>query len=128
MKIIATIALGLILGFAVPAEAEPVAGSSGLVSVALNLDLTLSPIGDFIEVPFTLTDAQGAALTGASVTVSGGMAMHGHGLPTSPVVEELGDGRYLIKGLKFSMNGEWQLRLSVSAGSVSDTVDYEFAL
>lgn len=129
MKFFAAIALvGLTLGLAVPAEAEPVAGTAGLVSANLGVDLTQFPVGDFVEAPFTLTDAQGAALVGATVTVTGGMAMHGHGLPTSPVVEEIGEGRYVIKGLKFSMDGEWQLRLSVTAGSVTDTVDYEFTL
>lgn len=128
MKRVAALVLGLTFGFVVPADAEPVSGASGQVIAELAVDLAQSPIGDFIEVPFSLTDANGAPLTGASVRVSGGMAMHGHGLPTSPVVEELGGGNYVIKGLKFSMDGEWQLRLSVTAGSVADTVDYEFGL
>ncbi|MEY4981988.1 MAG: hypothetical protein RIR62_254 [Pseudomonadota bacterium] len=128
MKIVTALALGLTLGLAVPAAAEPVAGAAGLVTVELDLDLADSPVGDFIEVPFRLTDADGAPLTGAEVRISGGMAMHGHGLPTSPVIEELGEGRYVIKGLKFSMDGEWQVRLSVTAGAVADTVDYEFSL
>ena len=36
------------------------------------------------------------------------MPEHGHGFPTVPeVTEYLGDGKYLVEGLKFSMPGWW---------------------
>ncbi len=128
MKILAIAAIGLTLGLSDLAAAEPVAGQAGQVFADLALDIAQVEVGAFIEVPFTLTDASGLPLTAASVTVSGGMAMHGHGLPTSPVVEDLGEGRYVIKGLKFSMGGDWQLRLTVTSGTVIDAVDFTFAL
>ena len=49
------------------------------------------------------------------------MPQHGHGLPTQPrVTQEIGDGRYLMEGMKFSMTGWWDMRLAVQAGDVTD--------
>src|SRR5690348_8393731 len=53
-----------------------------------------------------LRTASGAAVTGAHIGIDGGMPQHGHGFPTQPrVTRELGDGRYLVEGMKFSMPG-----------------------
>lgn len=67
----------------------------------------------------------GAPVRGARIDVDGGMPQHGHGLPTQPrVTQELGDGRYLVEGMKFSMNGWWELKLRVQAAGVSDRVTF----
>ncbi|UUZ55295.1 FixH family protein [Massilia sp. H-1] len=51
------------------------------------------------------------------------MPQHHHGFPTKPhVTEALGDGRYLLDGVKFSMTGWWQFKLKVESGSGSDLV------
>ncbi|MED5621466.1 FixH family protein [Ideonella sp. BN130291] len=56
----------------------------------------------------------GTPVQHAQIEVDGGMPQHGHGLPTQPkVTRELGDGRYLVEGMKFSMPGWWELKLQV---------------
>lgn len=50
----------------------------------------------------------------ATVFVNGGMPTHGHGLPTSPkAIWTKNKNAYLIKGLKFSMPGQWKLSFKV---------------
>lgn len=62
---------------------------------------------------------------GASIDVGGGMPQHGHGFPTRPrMTKELGDGRYLIEGMKFSMSGWWEIKLKISAAAGADDVTF----
>jgi len=61
----------------------------------------------------------------ARVSVYGGMPAHKHGLPTEPVVTELSKGDYLVEGLKFSMNGGWEIWFHIRAGNVSDKVKFD---
>ena len=74
----------------------------------------------------SVTTRAGAPVPNAQIEVDGGMPEHGHGLPTQPrVTKELGDGRYLIEGMKFSMTGWWELKLRVQASSGEvDTVTF----
>ena len=67
-------------------------------------------------------NAEGNAVSDAVITVKGGMPEHNHGLATAPSIEASGDGNYLLQGLRFHMMGYWELELSVSQGSISDTV------
>lgn len=62
----------------------------------------------------------------ARIDVDGGMPQHGHGLPTQPAVtQELGGGRYLMEGVKFSMTGWWEIKLKLdSAERGGDAVTF----
>lgn len=67
--------------------------------------------------------AGGEPVTDASIAVDGGMPEHDHGLPTAPeVTRNLGDGNYLVEGLRFHMNGYWELEFTITAGGETDTV------
>lgn len=77
----------------------------------------------------TLKTPSGAPVENAAIDISGGMPQHNHGLPTSPqVADYLGQGRYRIDGVKFTMSGWWQLHLSISAAAGSDAVVFNIAL
>lgn len=57
----------------------------------------------------------GEPVTGASITVEGGMPAHDHGMPTRPrVTEDLGDGDYRLDGMRFHMGGYWEIRVTVT--------------
>jgi hypothetical protein len=61
-----------------------------------------------------VSSPDGAPVLHAHINVDGGMPQHGHGLPTQPrVTQELGEGRYLLEGMKFSMTGWWVIKLKV---------------
>jgi len=53
-----------------------------------------------------LETLDGQPVRNAEITVAGGMPKHNHGLPTAPqVTRELGNGDYLVEGIKFQMAG-----------------------
>lgn len=77
----------------------------------------------------TLKTKAGAPVEGAAIAISGGMPQHNHGLPTSPqATDYLGDGRYRIEGVKFTMSGWWQFHFAISASAGSDTVLFNVVL
>ena len=76
----------------------------------------------------TITDANGRAVDGARLTVLGGMPAHAHGLPTTPTVRGLGDGRYLVEGLKFHMPGAWTVAFRINAAAGIDAVSFALDL
>ncbi len=72
-----------------------------------------------------LRTASGESVPGARIIVGGGMPQHGHGFPTQPrVTKDLGNGRYLLEGMKFSMPGWWEIKLMVDAPSGADEVKF----
>ncbi|MCB1334017.1 MAG: FixH family protein [Roseivivax sp.] len=77
----------------------------------------------------TLTDREGRPVDGARIAIDGGVPQHGHGLPTVPAVaRDMGDGRYLVEGVKFNMAGWWELKLAIDAARGSDTVTFNILL
>ena len=65
----------------------------------------------------------------AEIVVNGGMPQHDHGFPTSPqVTEELGDGEYLVEGVKFNMAGWWEMTLAITANGQSDSITFNIVL
>jgi hypothetical protein len=76
-----------------------------------------------------LRNAAGEPVQGARIEVSGGMPQHGHGLPTQPRVSPDGEpGHYLLQGLKFSMSGWWEIRLSVRSPLGADDITFNTVL
>lgn len=77
----------------------------------------------------TVTTPDGQAIDGAKVIVDGGMPAHGHGLPTAPrVTKNLGEGRYLVEGMKFNMSGRWEITFTIAKGSDNDRVTFNLIL
>lgn len=76
-----------------------------------------------------ITDNRGQPVTAASVLIDGGMRAHGHGLPTRPqVTQHLGEGRYLIEGLRLNMVGAWTLLVGIEAGGRRDLATFELEI
>ena len=72
---------------------------------------------------FHIETPDGRPVEGATVAVTGGMPLHNHGLPTDPrMTSSLGNGDYLLEGMRFHMNGYWELLVTVDAGGRRDTV------
>jgi len=73
--------------------------------------------------------AAGEPVSGAHIAFDGGMPQHGHGLPTQPrVTAELGDGRYRLDGMKFSMTGWWEMKVKIEAAPGKDQVTFNTVL
>lgn len=72
---------------------------------------------------FHIETPDGEPVSGARITVTGGMPKHNHGLPTVPTMTaELGNGDYLMEGMRFHMNGEWELLVTIDVEGRRDTV------
>jgi len=71
----------------------------------------------------------GQPVEGASIIVDGDMPQHGHGLPTDPqVTKYLGEGDYLVEGMKFQMRGWWVIDFTISAADQTDAVHFNMML
>lgn len=77
----------------------------------------------------SVKDTKGIAVTNAQILLDGGMRAHGHGLPTKPqVTKHLGEGSYLIEGLRLNMVGEWTLMIGVDLNGRRDVVTFDFEI
>ena len=101
---------------------------SGAFQIVLDRDPSTMPLSEFVELKATIHDAQDAVVTGATLAIGGGMPAHGHGLPTQPEAEATADGSFVIKGLKFSMPGDWVLIFDIKTDSAEDRVTVDFRL
>ena len=91
------------------------------VSYTSRLDpLIINRIHDWV---FHIENPDGEPIDGGTVSVTGGMPKHNHGLPTIPrMTESLGNGDYVLEGMRFHMNGYWELTVTVEADGRRDTV------
>ena len=68
-----------------------------------------------------IEDSSGEAISGARLMLIGGMPIHDHGLPTRPqMTRELGDGDYLIEGMRFHMAGSWEIEVTIDLAGIQD--------
>ena len=104
-------------------------GESGYFRMTLQSALAPVAINRMHNWTLRLETPSGDPVSGANVTVTGGMPDHDHGLPTAPrATGTLNDGQYLIEGVKFHMNGRWELTIGVETATQSDAATFEFAL
>ncbi|QMU61794.1 MAG: Auxin-binding protein [Gammaproteobacteria bacterium] len=76
-----------------------------------------------------IKDKDGNDIPNAEVNVIGGMPEHNHGLPTQPqITKDLGDGCYLLEGMKFHMLGWWTVTVSITIKDISDVVTFNLKL
>ncbi len=103
--------------------------TAGLYKAAIVPQATPVPVGSMHAWTVTVRTPTGAPVTAARIGINGGMPQHGHGLPTAPqVTKDLGDGRYLIEGMKFNMRGWWTLDLAIDGLKGPDTVTFNLVL
>ena len=102
---------------------------NGLFVVTIGPQSGVVQIGRSQSWQLRLRTKAGAPVEYAAIDISGGMPTNKRLLPTSPqVAAYLGQGRYRIDGVMFSIRGWWQLRLTMSAAHGSDTVVFNIVL
>lgn len=76
-----------------------------------------------------IEQANGKPLEKAKIYIHGGMPVHRHGFPVTPRVRKyLGDGKFLIEGVKFSMIGDWEMRLNIKEKTVRDRAIFKIKI
>lgn len=69
-----------------------------------------------------VSDLDGSAVEGATVTVDPQMPSHGHGSSETPVITELGDGTYQADNVTFQMPGPWEVTIEATKGELSGSL------
>lgn len=111
------------IGVASAAAADGWVSSRGLYRIAVNPSLDPIPINRIHRWMLEVETAAGAPAQGAKISVTGGMPEHDHGLPTAPrVTREPSEGRYQLEGVRFHMNGYWEMTITISGPAGRDTV------
>jgi len=102
---------------------------AGLFRVSYSSESTPLPLNQIHTWTIHVETADGQPVDDAEITVDGGMPDMNHGLPTSPqVTQNLGNGDYLVEGMKFQMLGWWEVKFNISANGQSDTVTFNLIL
>ena len=103
--------------------------SQGLYSVAYEPQPGAIAVNQIHSWTLHVETADGRPVEAAQIRVDGDMPQHGHGLPTRPqVTRYLGDGDYLVEGVKFHMPGWWVMDFEIQAGENTDTVRFNLML
>ena len=115
-------ALLLLMPPGMDASAEEWTSQRGVFEVSFESSLVPIEINRMHSWTLNVTRG-GEPVEDADITVSGGMPAHDHGMPTRPRVSaELGAGRYRLEGMRFHMNGAWEVVLEIDADGSRDTV------
>jgi hypothetical protein len=102
---------------------------SGNIKLSFSSEVEPLPLNRIHSWTLHLETPAGTPVENASIRVTGGMPAHNHGLPTDPVVTEyLGNGDYRVEGVRFHMQGDWLMEVSIIDGNTEDTVLVPLAL
>ena len=102
---------------------------NGLFRVSYVSSQDIVPVNQMHQWTLHVETADGQPVENATIAVDGDMPEHGHGLPTRPqVTEYLGNGDYLVEGMKFQMGGWWVMDFTITANSHTDAVHFNMKL
>ena len=105
------------------------ASDKGLFNVSYTASTGTVPVNHMHHWTLHVETKDGQPIEGATITVDGDMPQHGHGLPTSPrVTKYLGNGDYLVDGMKFQMGGWWLMDFTITANGETDAVHFNMML
>jgi len=101
------------------------ATADGQFQVSIHPLVQVVPVNRIHAWEIEIKTPAGTPITGATIGFDGGMPQHMHGYPTQPrITAELGNGRYRLDGVKFSMTGWWEMKLQIRAGERSDQITF----
>lgn len=102
---------------------------NGLYRVSYITPDAAPPINQLHVWTLRVETADGRPVENATITVDGDMPQHGHGLPTRPqVTQYLGNGEYLVEGVRFQMGGWWIVEFDITAAGETDHVTFNLML
>ncbi len=75
-----------------------------------------------------VSDHSGAAVEGATLTVTPTMPEHGHGSQSLADVTDEGGGQYTVTPVDLHMAGLWDVEITIDGGDTSDRVHFVFEI
>ena len=101
----------------------------GLFKVSYAPSTGTVPVNQMHQWTLHVETTDGQPVEDATIGVDGDMPQHGHGLPTQPrVTKNLGNGDYLVDGMKFQMGGWWLMDFTITANGKTDAVHFNMML
>ena len=102
---------------------------NGLFNVSYTASTGTVPVNQMHQWTLHVETSDGKPVEDATITVDGDMPQHGHGLPTQPrVTKNLGNGDYLVDGMKFQMGGWWLMDFTIATNGQTDAVHFNMML
>ena len=102
---------------------SPIHSRSGHFKVSVDPDIEPLAINTIHRWVVQVLTADDVPVPAAKIAIRGGMPAHDHGLPTLPqATRYLGEGRYLLEGMRFHMSGYWEVILSIESDTQRDEV------
>ncbi|GEM_PF-890352 len=86
------------------------------------------PLNENFAVNFTVTYADGreAALPAdLELKADATMPAHKHGMLQKPTIQKETAGKYKVDGMKFHMPGQWVMKVDLTSGAKTETVEFE---
>ena len=104
-----------------PAAVVKITTDGGSFEVTLSTTPPAIPLNDLFELNVEVrTIGEVEDPNPVWLDVAATMPAHKHGMNTVPRVEDLGKGRFLVRGLLFHMAGEWELEFDVVKGRIHE--------
>lgn len=101
----------------------------GVFKVSFQSSQPVGKINEIFSWTVHVETAAGTPVEEAEIAIHTSMPQHGHGMPTEPrVTQNLGQGDYLLEGLKYSMPGWWEITLDITANGKNDLVTFNQVL
>jgi hypothetical protein len=126
MRSSTTVSVAAVISFFLLCPAVSLAGTtrttdSGLFLLELQMEPAQPVVGSNAAV-LIVTDAKSnRTIDDAIIEVAPWMTMHGHGSPKKPEIKKTGDGRYRVENLYYTMEGDWDLIVTIQKGASRDT-------
>jgi hypothetical protein len=103
--------------------------NAGLYRVTYRPETTPVPVQRLQAWTLHIARPDGTPVADAQIAVDGDMPEHRHGLPTRPrMTRYLGNGDYLVEGIKFQMGGWWVMDFAISSEGRTDSVRFNLQL
>lgn len=125
------LATGLLLtGCAMTPDAtDAVLSADGAYRVSYETSPEPIPLNQTFDITVKVVDARsGQPPEAIELAVDGRMPHHRHGMNRVPIIEDLGAGNYLVRGMLFHMPGEWELHFDVSSGGTTERAQVDIEL
>lgn len=101
----------------------------GMYSVDITSRLDPIKINKLHNWVLRIRTKDGKPVDDAKIIIGGNMPQHTHGFPTAPrVTNALGEGKYLVEGIRFNMTGWWQIKFEINGGHHKDHVTFNLIL